>query len=100
MSGLILTGANVSRPSGEWRDDDYDVLVTYRPPGRVLTNRIEVEATSPLAALGAAKRALHDGVEYSDIGSSRMILLRVRIADRRLLWRACWPEYFGHSEHE
>jgi hypothetical protein len=23
---LILTRANVSRPSGQWRDDDYDVL--------------------------------------------------------------------------
>jgi len=26
MSSLILKRASVSRPSGEWNDDDYDVL--------------------------------------------------------------------------
>jgi hypothetical protein len=26
MSQLILKRASVSRPSGQWRDDDYDVL--------------------------------------------------------------------------
>jgi hypothetical protein len=26
MTGLILKRANASRPSGQWRDDDYDVL--------------------------------------------------------------------------
>jgi hypothetical protein len=26
MSSLILTRASVSRPSGQWREDDYDVL--------------------------------------------------------------------------
>jgi len=26
MSRLILKWAKVSRPSGQWRDDDYDVI--------------------------------------------------------------------------
>jgi hypothetical protein len=26
MSSLILTPASASRPSGEWNDEDYDVL--------------------------------------------------------------------------
>ena len=26
MTGLILKRAKVSRPSGQWRDDDYDLI--------------------------------------------------------------------------
>jgi len=30
---LILKSASASRPSGEWNDDDYDVLCNGRWPG-------------------------------------------------------------------
>ena len=32
---LILTRANVSRSSGQWRDDDYDVLENGVVVGRI-----------------------------------------------------------------
>jgi hypothetical protein len=38
MTQLILKRASTSRPSGEWNDDDYDVLADDRrriPPGAV-----------------------------------------------------------------
>jgi hypothetical protein len=33
---LILKRASVSRPSGEWNDDDYDVLSDGKVVGRIL----------------------------------------------------------------
>jgi hypothetical protein len=35
MTSLILTRASVSRPSGQWRDDDYDVLENGVVVGRI-----------------------------------------------------------------
>jgi hypothetical protein len=35
MSPLILKRAKVSRPSGQWRDDDYDVICEGAVVGRV-----------------------------------------------------------------
>jgi hypothetical protein len=35
MSSLILKRAKVSRPSGQWRDDDYDVICKGAMVGRV-----------------------------------------------------------------
>ena len=36
MSSLILKRASASRPSGEWNDDDYDVLADGAVVGRIL----------------------------------------------------------------
>jgi hypothetical protein len=36
MSPLILNRASASRPSGEWRDDDYDVLCDGEVVGRIM----------------------------------------------------------------
>jgi hypothetical protein len=35
MTGLILKRASASRPSGEWNDDDYDVLAEGDVIGRI-----------------------------------------------------------------
>jgi hypothetical protein len=35
MSSLILKRASASRPSGEWNDDDYDVLADGAVVGRI-----------------------------------------------------------------
>jgi hypothetical protein len=35
MSSLILKRARASRPSGEWNDDDYDVLADGTVVGRI-----------------------------------------------------------------
>jgi hypothetical protein len=35
MTPLILEHASVSRPSGQWRDDDYDVLENGVVVGRI-----------------------------------------------------------------
>ena len=36
MSSLILEHADAFRPSGEWRDDDYDVLADDIVVGRIM----------------------------------------------------------------
>src|SRR5215471_20306093 len=36
MGQLILKSANASRPSGEWNDDDYDVLAEGIVVGRIM----------------------------------------------------------------
>jgi hypothetical protein len=35
MTGLVLKRASASRPSGEWNDDDYDVLADGAVVGRI-----------------------------------------------------------------
>jgi hypothetical protein len=35
LTTLVLDGASASRPSGEWKDEDYDVLADGRVVGRV-----------------------------------------------------------------
>jgi hypothetical protein len=35
-TGLILKRASASRPSGEWKDDDYDVLADGAVVGRIM----------------------------------------------------------------
>jgi hypothetical protein len=42
MSPLILKRASASRPSGQWRDDDYDVL-----ENGVIVGRIFLSPASP-----------------------------------------------------
>jgi hypothetical protein len=39
MSSLILKRASASRPSGEWNDDDFDVLADGAVVGRVMRDR-------------------------------------------------------------
>jgi hypothetical protein len=36
MSSLVLKRANASRPSGQWSDEDYDVLADGQVVGRIL----------------------------------------------------------------
>jgi hypothetical protein len=36
VTGLILKRAKVSRPSGQWRDDDYDVICQGAVVGQVM----------------------------------------------------------------
>jgi hypothetical protein len=38
MTGLILKRASASRPSGEWNDDDFDVLEDGAVVGRIFKN--------------------------------------------------------------
>jgi hypothetical protein len=43
MSPLILQRASVSRPSGQWRDDDYDVLENGVVVGRIFKVQVAPE---------------------------------------------------------
>jgi hypothetical protein len=45
MTGLILKRASASRPSGEWSEDDYDVLADG-----VVVGRIMKAAASPVGS--------------------------------------------------
>jgi hypothetical protein len=42
MSSLILKRASASRPSGEWNDDDYDVLAGSAVVGRIMAAAVPV----------------------------------------------------------
>jgi hypothetical protein len=55
MSSLILTRASVSRPSGQWREDDYDVLENGVVVGRIFC----------LDAVGPQGRPWMWGAEFS-----------------------------------
>ena len=50
MSALILKRASASRPSGEWRDDDYDVLEDGVIVGRIFKAAASLVSCFPLAA--------------------------------------------------
>jgi hypothetical protein len=45
MSPLILERASASRPSGQWRDDDYDVLEDGVIVGRIFLSLIAPKDT-------------------------------------------------------
>jgi hypothetical protein len=45
MTGLILKRASASRVSGEWSDDDYDVIADGKVVGRIFRS-----AKSPIGA--------------------------------------------------
>ena len=49
MSSLVLKRASASRSSGEWNDDDYDVLAEGIVIGRIM----KAAATAPLASVEA-----------------------------------------------
>jgi len=55
---LTLKRASASRPSGEWNDDDFDVLADGAVVGRIFkVPKTEVEATSILPSLTARLHA-------------------------------------------
>jgi hypothetical protein len=45
MMALILERASASRPSGEWNDDDYDVLADGVTVGRIMKASAAPEGT-------------------------------------------------------
>ena len=62
MSPLILQRASVSRPSGQWRDDDYDVLENGVVVGRILNVPVAPEGRTWMWASGHngdIRRAAH-----------------------------------------
>jgi hypothetical protein len=52
MTNLILKRASLSRSSGEWRDDDYDVLESC-----VVVGRIFLSYAAPQAPVDVGERA-------------------------------------------
>jgi hypothetical protein len=51
MSFLVLRRASASRPSGEWSDDDYEVLADGVGVGRIMKAAAAPEGTSWLWTL-------------------------------------------------
>jgi hypothetical protein len=56
MSSLILKSASASRPSGEWNDDDYDVLADGAVVGRIMRAK---------ASTGGCAMAMDGGLRAS-----------------------------------
>jgi hypothetical protein len=56
MSPLILKRASASRPSGEWNDDDYDVLADGVVVGRIMEAAAAPVGTPWLRTLRAPRR--------------------------------------------
>jgi hypothetical protein len=65
MTRLVLKRASVSRPSGEWRDDDYDVLADGAVVGGIFLSPAATEATPWMWTLdyGYRGRSPTDGYE-------------------------------------
>src|SRR5262250_2365156 len=78
MTGLILKRASASRSSGEWNDDDFDVLADGAVVGRIMKVR-----AAPVDSLGC-------GLSLSDI----MRTAPQRTATRRRA-RPPWPRSPG-----
>jgi hypothetical protein len=57
MSALILKRASASRPSGEWRDDDYDVVEDGVIVGRIF--KVSVRAGGPTVDVGERPQRRH-----------------------------------------
>jgi hypothetical protein len=87
MSPLILKRASASRPSGQWRDDDYDVLENGVVVGRIF----HLDAVAPEGrpwmwasghAAGTVARARHG---YEATREAAMAAFakswRIRLAD-------------------
>jgi hypothetical protein len=55
MSLLILKRASASRPSGQWSDDDFDVLADGAVVGRILS------ASAPQDRLGTSSIVVEGG---------------------------------------
>jgi hypothetical protein len=51
MSSLVLKRASASRPSGEWNDDDYDVLADATVVGRIMKAAASPEGTPSMWTL-------------------------------------------------
>jgi hypothetical protein len=66
LTQLILKRASASRPSGEWNDDDYDVLADGDVVGRIM----KVHAAPVGRTSNLRERSPHTGVACS---------------------RTCWP---------
>jgi hypothetical protein len=62
MDQLILKRANASRPSGQWSEDDYDVLYEGEVVGRIMKVTAAPEDTPWMwtLAYGASPRPLAD----------------------------------------
>jgi hypothetical protein len=54
MPALILKRASASRPSGEWSDDDFDVVADGAVVGRIFLSPAAREATPTNFMLGKA----------------------------------------------
>jgi hypothetical protein len=112
MSSLVLKRASTSRPSGEWNDDDFDVLADGAVVGRILKvhaallgapwmwtladdARGRSDGRSDIDAVAAQPLGLRPGVVRvgQDIGD--MDLSRTWRNDRGSLLRAA---RFGHRQ--
>jgi hypothetical protein len=54
VTSLLLKRTSVSRPSGEWNDDDYDVLEV--PQARQATQTVEFLASRRLMAIATDEK--------------------------------------------
>jgi hypothetical protein len=68
MASLILQRGSVSRPSGQWRDDDYDVLENGVVVGRIFGSPTAL--TPPSYESAACPRSGSDEYEQSNHAQS------------------------------
>jgi hypothetical protein len=69
MDQLILKRASASRPSGEWNDDDYDVLADGVVVGRIFNAAASPVGTPLMWTLASSKK--NPGRDEASRGSSR-----------------------------
>ena len=62
---LMLKRASASRPSGEWKEDDYDVLADGIVVGRIFRAAASPEGSPWISAADDMRRAYHKDVVAS-----------------------------------
>jgi hypothetical protein len=83
FSPLILKRASASRPSGEWNDDDFDVLAASAVVGRIFkANADWANFPGWIFRAGTRVRAERDG-EYQMAGVEELTALRESLAELR-----------------
>src|SRR6516165_4578621 len=73
---LILKRASASRPSGEWNDDDYDVLADGAVVGRIMKAAAVPVGMSWMWALAGVPTGGHSGFDVLDIDPDGLDWLR------------------------
>jgi hypothetical protein len=86
MAQLILKRASVSRPSGEWNDDDYDVLCNGAVVGRIFN-----AAASPVSSPLDVDARIRPGMDRMNWIWTLLWLLLVAVVS--IVGKSFWDEY-------
>ena len=86
MTQLVLKRASASRPSGEWGEDDYDVLADGAVVGRIMRAAAAPEGTPWLWTLAFGHHEGRTPTHGYEATRDRAVRRRCRPSDRRTIY--------------